>query len=149
MLRSSLIAFCCAFPAFAALDFVLHAAAIVLGRSGNTGLSLVASELLLPYAPVVVAGLVAGYLGTPNGFALAFLAALAGGAASIAWRFAGVVLTEPPNAPVWWSAACWLLGLATATGVCGWAGERLHAKRLPGVGPLSANVGPHREAPWR
>src|SRR5262245_22136422 len=91
-------------------------------------LSAVVGELLLPFAPVLVAGLIAGYVGTPNGFWLAFLAGLMGSLASILWRHHGVSPGPVGASVMLVGVASWVLGTAVATGVCGWAGERLHAR---------------------
>ena len=128
MRRLVLLGFGLALLIFVVLDLLFHWSAVWLGSENLTISSLVVGQLLLPFAPVIAAGLVAGYTGTPRGFLLAFLAGLLGSSISTLWRLQGISFAGPAAAPLWWSVASWVLGTAFATGVCGWAGERLHLK---------------------
>jgi len=128
MRRSDLLSFSVAVLAFVGMDLLLHWSAVWFGRENFTVASLVAGQFLLPFAPVVVAGLVAGYIGTPRGFVLGLVAGFVGSSVSVLWRFQGVSLAVPGAAAVWWSIACWVCGVALATAVYGWAGERVHFK---------------------
>ena len=79
--------------------------------------------------PVILAGLLAGYVATPSGFAVGFLAVLLGSAVSLLWRYQGIVVTTLQDRVNGTAMISWVVGTAIAAGVCGWAGERLHAKR--------------------
>ena len=129
MLRASVISFCAALVAFVVLDLPLHFAAVWFGRSEMPIVSAVVGQFLLPFAPIIVAGLIAGYIGTPRGFVVGLVAGMVGSLVSIVWRHYQVPLGPLAVSPVYVSIVSWVLGTAMATGICGLAGERMHAKR--------------------
>ena len=129
MLRPTAISFCAALLAFVLLDLLLHFAAVLLDQSDMPRISAIVGQFFLPFAPIIVAGLIAGYIGTPRGFIAGLVTGMVGGLVSILWRYHQVPLGPVAMSPVYVSIVSWVLGTAVATGICGLAGERIHAKR--------------------
>ena len=130
MLRAIVISFCVALAAFVVLDLLFHSAAVWFGRSDMPTVSAIIGQFLLPFAPIIVAGLIAGYVGTPHGFGVGLVTGMVGSLLSTLWRYHEVPLGSSAMSPVYVSIASWVLGTAVATGICGLAGERMQAKRI-------------------
>jgi uncharacterized membrane protein (Fun14 family) len=125
-MRSITIGLSAGVVAFAGIDFALFMLAVWLVPSPAA--SAFVAEFLLTFAPTVLAGLVAGYLAAPRGFVVAFLAGLTGAAISLSWHYGLIsiehALLDRVSATTMFS---WVAGTALVCGVCGIAGEHLHA----------------------
>jgi hypothetical protein len=129
MIRRATIGLFAGIVAFAGIDFMLFALAAWLVPSPAA--SAFVAQFLLSFAPMVIAGLVAGYLAAPRSFAVAFLAGLTGAAVSLQWHYGLSLehaLLDRVSATTMFS---WVGGTAIVCGVCGMAGEQLHSNASP------------------
>ena len=126
MIRSVSIGLCAGVIAFVSADFALFSLAVLFIPS--PAVSAFVSGFLLSFAPMALAGLVAGYLAGRRGFVVAFLAGLIGAAVSLTWHYGLIsiehALADRVGATNMFS---WVAGTAVVCGVCGVAGEYLHA----------------------
>lgn len=129
MRRTYVLGFIYSLVAFAAADYLTNALFVWLQRIDGVVALAFLNQVLWPFLPFILAGLFAGYLGAPCGFLIGLLAGLCGALWSLTWKYESAwnnILSSEINIA---SAVGWSLGVAFASGVCGWAGERLHAER--------------------
>jgi multisubunit Na+/H+ antiporter MnhB subunit len=119
------ISFLLALLSFLIVDFVLNIFCGWLRSTEETVAYAFFVQLLVPFVPLVAAGLVAGYLGAPDGCMIAFLAVLVGGLISMLVRYGGAweLLVSDTNNTA--SYLGWALGSALAGAIAGRAGESL------------------------
>jgi hypothetical protein len=119
------ISFVLAMLCFLIVDFILNVFCGWLRSADGTIAFAFFGQMLVPFMPLVAAGLVAGYLGAPNGFVIAFLAVLAGGLISMLVRYGGAweLLASDTNNTA--SYLGWAMGSALAGAIAGRAGESL------------------------
>jgi hypothetical protein len=127
---------------FAITDIAFSALAVWLIQHNLHATGAVVNELFLRFVPFVLAGLTAGYLASPRGFSAAALAGCTGAIFSLAFRY---------NDSIGWAAQYpfnvmgmlgWIAGTTIASGICGWAGERLRTKG----GALGSSGNLHEES---
>jgi hypothetical protein len=128
MKRSSIIGLCSGIIVFAVTDLSFHALALWLGQNDSAAASAFVGQFLLPFFPIAIAGIAAGYLATPHGFAVGFSVGLAGAAVSLTWRYQGILEAVLQNRANLTSMVSWVAGTAILVGVCGLAGERVQSR---------------------
>ena len=113
---------------FATTDLAFNVLAAWLAQNDFIGTSAVVNELFLRVFPLALAGLAAGYVALPQGFSAAAFAGLTGAAVSLAFRYhdtSGWAAPGPYNMAAMFG---WVASITIASGICGWAGERLRTK---------------------
>jgi len=121
---------------FASTDSTFEYLTVWLVQNDFFATSAVVNELFLRVLPPALAGLTAGYLAFPQGFSAAAFAGLTGAILSLALRYLYTVDWATLGLFNAIGMCSWVAGMAIASGICGWAGERLRTKAVRKHGVL-------------